>query len=53
VGQMEVHEDGAHDGRIGEEGEDSHLTATARAQERQHLVDPGEKLGPEDSRGSA
>jgi hypothetical protein len=34
VGQIEVHEDGADDGRIGEEGEDPHLAATGRAQQR-------------------
>jgi hypothetical protein len=46
VRQVEVNEDGADDGRIGEKGEDPHLPATARAQERQDLVDVSEKLGP-------
>jgi hypothetical protein len=52
VGQIEVNEDGPDDGWIGEEGEDPHLTAAARTQERQNFVDPCEKLGPADSRGS-
>ena len=38
VGQVEVHEDGADDGRIGQESEDPHLSTTARAQKRQHLT---------------
>jgi hypothetical protein len=32
MGQIEVHEDGADDGGIGEEGEDPHLTATGAQQ---------------------
>jgi len=63
VGQIEVNEDGADHRRIGKEsersgarrrqGENPHLATTARAQERQHLVDAGEKLGPAESRGSS
>jgi len=31
VGQLEVHERGLDDERVGEEGEDSHLSTAARA----------------------
>lgn len=53
VRQIEVSEDGADHGRIGEEGEDPHPAATAWAQQRQHLVDPGQELGPSDPGGTA
>jgi hypothetical protein len=34
VGEVEVEEDPLNDGRIGEEGQDPHVSATTRAQER-------------------
>jgi len=51
VRQLEVEEDGQNDGRIGEEGEDPHLAPTNGTEQRQHLVDPGDELGPTDARG--
>ena len=44
-----MQEDGFDDGGIGEEGEDPHLAATRRAQERKHLVDAREEDGPADA----
>ncbi len=51
VRDVEVEEDGGDDGRIGEEREDPHLTATGRTEERQHVVDASEQDGPADPRG--
>ena len=50
VGEVEVHEDGGEDGRIGDEGEDLHGAAAGGTEERQDLVDPGEEHGPADAR---
>jgi len=47
VRQLQVEQDGANGGRIGEEGQDPHLPSTGGAQQRQHLVDPGEQESPE------
>ena len=51
VGEVEVEEDGGDDGRIGEEREDPHLTATGGTEQRQHVVDASEQDGPADLRG--
>jgi hypothetical protein len=47
-----MEEDGLHDGRIDEEGEDPHLTAAGRAEEREHLVDAREQPSPADAGGA-
>ena len=49
--RVEAEEDGGDDGRIGEEREDPHLTATGRTEQRQHVVDASEQDGPADLRG--
>ena len=51
VREVEVEEDGGDDGRIGEEREDPHLTATGGTEQRQHVVDASEQDGPADPRG--
>jgi len=42
--EVEVEQDPLNDEGIGEEGEDLHLSATTRAQQRQHLVNPVEEI---------
>ena len=50
--EVEVEED-ALDGRgKGDERDDPHLTAADATQEREHLVDAGQELGPEPAAGS-
>ena len=50
--EVEVEED-ALDGRgQGDERDDPHLAAAGGAQERKHLVDAGQELGPEPAAGS-
>jgi hypothetical protein len=51
--EIEVVEDALDDGRIGEGGQDPHVSTTTRAQEWQHLKDPGKELGPADAGGAA
>ena len=46
MGQLEVLQDRDDDGRVGEEGEDSHLATTSGAEQWQHLVDASEQHGP-------
>ena len=52
VWEIEMEEDGGDDRRVGEKGEDGHLAAARRAEQRQDLVDPGEEHGPSDPRGT-
>ena len=50
--QVEMEEGVLHGGGEGDEGDDSHLSTASGTQEREHLVDAGEKLGPEHAAGS-
>ena len=50
TGKIEVGENGANGNGIGDEGDDAHGSAARRADERQNIIDPGNKGGP--SRGS-
>ena len=52
MGQVEVEEDVLHGGGESDERDDPHLTAADGTQEREHLVDAGQKLGPEHATGS-
>ena len=52
LGNAQVLEDGPHDTRVGEEGEDAHLTVAGGAAQRVDLVDAGEELGPAAARAS-
>ena len=52
LGNAQVSEDGPHDTRVGEEGEDAHLTVAGGAAQRVDLVDAGEELGPAAARAS-
>jgi len=45
-----VLEDGPHDTRVGEEGEDAHLTVAGGAAQGEDLVDAGDELSPSASR---
>jgi hypothetical protein len=45
--EVEMEEDALHGGREGDERDDLHLAAAGGAQERKHLVDAGQELGPE------
>jgi len=49
---MEVSEDGPHDGRVGEEREDAHLPVATRTPQGVDLVDTGEELGPATARAA-
>jgi hypothetical protein len=51
-GEVQVEENRLDRGRVGPEGEDLHLPAASRTQERQHLVDAGEELSPADAGGA-
>jgi hypothetical protein len=53
MGQIEVEEDALDGGGEGDEGDDAHLTAAGGAEEREHLVDAGQELGPEHAAGHA
>ena len=44
--EIEMEEDALHGGGQGDERDDPHLAAAGGAQERKHLVDAGQKLGP-------
>ena len=44
-GIVEVGEDGAHGGGVGDEGNDPHLAPTLGAKEREHFVDAGRHSG--------
>jgi len=44
--QIEMEEDTLYGGGEGDEGDDAHLTAADGAEEREHLVDPGQELYP-------
>ncbi len=46
MGEVEREEDALYGGGQGDERDDAHLTAADGTQEREHLVDAGEKLGP-------
>src|SRR6056297_3101316 len=52
LGDTEVSEDGPHDGGVGEEREDAHLTVAARTPQGVDLVDVGEELGPAPARAA-
>jgi membrane peptidoglycan carboxypeptidase len=47
----EVEKDGADGGRVGEEGDDPHLSLTGRAEEGKDLVDASEEASPGDATG--
>lgn len=47
--ELEVLQDGADHGRVGDEGEDPHMAATRGAEQRQHLVDASEQHSPSDA----
>ncbi len=47
--QVEVEKDALHGRGHGDERDDPHLAAAGRTQERKHLVDAGQELGPEDA----
>jgi len=51
-GQVEVAEDGHDDRRIGEDGQDAHLGATAGAAQGRDLVDAGDEARPAGTGGS-
>jgi len=53
MGQVEMEEDALYGGGEGDEGDDAHLTAADGAEEREHLVDAGQELGPEHAAGHA
>ncbi|MDA0330333.1 MAG: hypothetical protein O2958_15180 [Gemmatimonadetes bacterium] len=50
--QVEMEEDALDGGGQGDERDDPHLPFAGGAQEREHLVDAGQKLGPEHAAGS-
>jgi hypothetical protein len=50
--QVEMEEDVLHGEGEGDERDDPHLTAADGTQEREHLVDAGQELGPEHAAGS-
>ena len=50
--QVEMEEDAIHGGGEGDEGDDPHLAFAGGAQEWEHLIDAGQKLGPEHAAGS-
>jgi hypothetical protein len=45
--EMKMEEDALHGGEERDERDDAHLTAADGAQEREHLVDPGQELRPQ------
>ncbi len=45
-GEVEVPEDPADDGWVGEEGDDAHLPMAGRAPQRVDLIDAGQETGP-------
>jgi len=45
-GQLQVLDNSIDDGRVGEESDDAHLTATLRADHRVNLIDFSDHLGP-------
>lgn len=50
--QVEMEEDALDGGGQGDERDDPHLSTACGAQEREHLVDAGQELGPEHAAGS-
>jgi hypothetical protein len=46
MGEVEMEEDALDGGGEGDERDDPHLTAADGTQEREHLVDAGQELGP-------
>jgi len=50
--QIEMAEDALDGGGERDEGDDAHVTAADGTQEREHIVDPGEELRPQDAAGS-
>ena len=46
MGQVEVEEDALDGGGEGDEGDDLHLSTADGAEEREHIVDAGQELGP-------
>jgi hypothetical protein len=50
--QVEMEEDVLHGGGKGDKRDDPHLSTAGGTQEREHLVDAGQELGPEDAAGS-
>jgi len=47
-----MEEDGGDDGRVGEKGEDGHLSTASGAEQRQDLVDTSEEDRPADPCGA-
>ena len=45
--EIEMEEDALHGGGQGDEGDDPHVAAAGGAQEREHLLELGQELGPE------
>ena len=50
--QIEMEADPLYGGVKRDERDDPHVTAADGAEEREHLVDAGQKLGPEQAAGS-
>jgi hypothetical protein len=50
--QIEMAEDALDGGGERDEGDDAHLTAADGAEEREHLVDRGQELRPQQAAGS-
>ncbi len=47
--RFEVQEDSGDDRRVGEEGEDPHLSAATGTEQRQYTINTGEERGPADA----